>query len=86
MGRSVGRLQYGYRARRQKRPNGFGIRAYVWRVKGELARAIADYEKSIELDPDKPQTMNDLAWLLATEKNAAVRGGGRGRRIGDQSM
>jgi tetratricopeptide (TPR) repeat protein len=52
-------------------------RGYIHKRLGDLPNAISDYEKAIELDPSGAGALNDLAWLLATTKDDAVRNGAR---------
>jgi len=44
---------------------------------GDHAAALADLEKAIELKPDDPGVLNNLAWLLATSPDDAIRDGTR---------
>ena len=40
---------------------------------GRLAEAEVHYEKSLALEPDNPEIMNNLAWLLATKPGAGPK-------------
>ncbi len=53
----------------------FRERGHVYYRKGEHDRAIVDYEQAIRLDPDDADAYNNLAWLLATTRNAHLRDG-----------
>lgn len=44
---------------------------------GEHATAIEDYNKALALDPDSDHVLNNLAWVLATSPDDAVRNGKR---------
>lgn len=44
---------------------------------GDHAAAIADLEKAMELQPDNDTVLNNLAWVLATSPDDAVRDGKR---------
>lgn len=44
---------------------------------GQLARAVADFEAAIRLDASDTIALNELAWLLATAKDAQWRDGKR---------
>jgi Tfp pilus assembly protein PilF len=44
---------------------------------GEHAKALADLEKALELKPDDDGVLNNLAWLLATSPEDALRDGKR---------
>ena len=39
---------------------------------GQEAEALAAYEKSRRLEPDNPETMNNIAWLLVTANDPEV--------------
>ena len=39
---------------------------------GKDAESLAAYEKALALEPDNPETLNNLAWLLITAGNPAV--------------
>jgi tetratricopeptide (TPR) repeat protein len=41
--------------------------------KGRDAEALAAYEKARSLEPDNPETMNNIAWLLVTASDPQVR-------------
>ena len=43
----------------------------------EHVKAIEDYNKSLELDPEDSGVMNNLAWTLATSSNEEIRDGKR---------
>ena len=51
----------------------YGNRGYAHKQKGDYAAAVTDYVAAIELNPRIPETLNDLAWLLATCPKAAFR-------------
>jgi len=40
---------------------------------GRNAEAVVQYRKALELDPQLVSALNHLAWILATETNAAIR-------------
>ena len=44
---------------------------------GKQAKAIADYEKALKLNPDDPGILNNLAWVLATSPKKKLRDGKR---------
>jgi tetratricopeptide (TPR) repeat protein len=50
-------------------------RGQVYAQKGEYDQAIADFTEAIRLDPAQAVGHNNLAWLLATCPEAAVRDG-----------
>jgi tetratricopeptide (TPR) repeat protein len=39
---------------------------------GKDAESLAAYEKSLTLEPDNPETLNNLAWLLITTSDPAI--------------
>jgi len=45
--------------------------------KGKMDEAIVQLQKALELEPDNPQTLNTLAFLLATCPQATLRNGGQ---------
>ena len=60
--------------------NAYYGRATVYAALGEEKRAIADFDRSLDLSPAR-DAYNDLAWLLATSPNAALRDGLRAVRL-----
>jgi len=40
---------------------------------GTMPEAVAHYRKALELDPQMVSALNDLAWILTTETNGAIR-------------
>jgi Zn-dependent protease with chaperone function len=44
---------------------------------GKDAESLAAYEKSLTLEPDNPETLNNLAWLLITTSDPAISDTGR---------
>jgi tetratricopeptide (TPR) repeat protein len=50
-----------------------GNRAYTYRLKKDYPKAIADLELAMKISPQTYEAVNDLAWLLATSDNDAVR-------------
>lgn len=50
-----------------------GNRAYTFQLKKEYAKAIADLELAMKISPQTYEAVNDLAWLLATSDDDAVR-------------
>jgi tetratricopeptide (TPR) repeat protein len=47
------------------------------RQQGKLDEAIANYEKALELMPESPATLGNLAWVLATAPADSLRNGPR---------
>jgi len=52
--------------------NGFGI---ALAQRGRVEEAIAQYERALQIKPDYAESMNNLAWLLATCPDARIRDG-----------
>lgn len=48
-------------------------RAFAYLEKADHSKAITDLESAIKLNPNSFEAANDLAWLLATSSDAAVR-------------
>jgi tetratricopeptide (TPR) repeat protein len=60
-----------------RREFAFQVRADTYLNRGMQKEAIADYEKSLKLVPDNSGVLNNLAWVLATSPEAALRNGKR---------
>ena len=52
---------------------------------GDHPAAIADLEKAMELQPDNDTVLNNLAWLLATSPDDAIRDGKRAIGIAEKA-
>lgn len=52
---------------------------------GRLTDALASYQKAIELSPDQLISINNLAWLLATLPEDALRDGRRAVLLGESA-
>jgi len=52
---------------------------------GRFAQAVESYQRAISLAPDQPGGYNNLAWLLATCKDPAVRDGDRAVELAEQA-
>ena len=63
----------------------YSNRGVEWKAKGELAKAIADYDEAIKHDPQQPAVYNNrgIAYASAAEyRTAAIRvGPGRRKRV-----
>ena len=44
------------------------------------------YETAIQMKPDWPEALNDLAWLLATTPDAQLRNGARAVELAQQPV
>jgi Flp pilus assembly protein TadD len=52
---------------------------------GDFRRAIDQYRKVLSLNTDQPEPLNNLAWLLATAPDAAVRNGAESVRYAEHA-
>ena len=50
----------------------------------KFGEAVAEYRKVLALKPDQPEALSNLAWLLATSPDRAVRNGPEAVRIAEQ--
>jgi tetratricopeptide (TPR) repeat protein len=50
-----------------------------------VREAIAQFQKSLEVKPGQIPVQNDLAWLLATTPDAALRDGAKARALAEQA-
>ncbi|HSU56030.1 MAG TPA: tetratricopeptide repeat protein [Candidatus Dormibacteraeota bacterium] len=57
--------------------------AYV--AQSSLRAAVNSYEEALKLRPDWPVAMNDLAWILATSGDPALRDGARAVRLAEKA-
>ena len=51
---------------------------------GKHREAVAEYRLLLAAKPDQPEALNNLAWLLATSPDAAVRNGAEAVRLAEQ--
>jgi len=51
----------------------------------DYAGAIKWYRRALESDPDLPEALNNLAWLLAVNPNASVRNGAEAVQLAEQA-
>ena len=47
--------------------------AKAFLLQGQKAAAIAEFGASLNVDPNQPETLNEFAWLVATDPHAEVR-------------
>jgi Flp pilus assembly protein TadD len=52
---------------------------------GKLGEAVAEYRQVVAAKPDQPETLSNLAWLLATSPDSAVRNGTDAVRFAEQA-
>jgi tetratricopeptide (TPR) repeat protein len=53
--------------------------------KGRIPEAVLQYRISLRLEPNRPGTLNNLAWLLATHPDARNRDGAEAVRLADRA-
>ena len=51
---------------------------------GKFGEAVAEYRQVLAAKPDQPEALNNLAWLLATSPDSAVRNGAEAVRFAEQ--
>jgi hypothetical protein len=56
-------------------PDAYGRLAVLATGHGQFKEAVAYYRQALELRPDRPEVLNNLAWLLATCADATIRDG-----------
>ncbi len=66
------------------RPNEFlahyNLAQFLW-LRGQASEAVAEYREVLRLRPDIPEVLNNLAWILATHPQAALRNGPEAVRL-----
>jgi Tfp pilus assembly protein PilF len=60
-----------------RHPGASDNRGSAYAAKKDYDKAIAVYQEAIRLNPNRPHAYNNLAWLLATCPQDAVRDGGK---------
>jgi putative PEP-CTERM system TPR-repeat lipoprotein len=48
-------------------PQAFFLKAYLLQLRNDIAGAILNYRKVLDLDPENPEASNNLAWLLSED-------------------
>jgi Flp pilus assembly protein TadD len=77
-----------FEAGRQLRPDdpdaasGMGM---ALSAQGRTREAIANYRAALRLNPDAPEALNNLAWILATDPDAANRDGADAVRLAQRA-
>jgi Flp pilus assembly protein TadD len=51
---------------------------------GKRLEAVAEYRQVLAAKPDEPEALNNLAWMLATSPDSAVRDGSEAVRLAEQ--
>lgn len=62
----------------------YGSRGVVYMTKGVYELAIRDFRKAISFKPN-PEILNNLAWVLATAKDAQLRDGAEALRLAEKA-
>ena len=52
---------------------------------GKFGEAVAEYRQSVASKPDQPEALSNLAWLLATSPDSALRNGSDAVRFAEQA-
>jgi tetratricopeptide (TPR) repeat protein len=52
---------------------------------GEHAKAVADYEKALKLEPEEDGLLNNLAWVLSTSPKDEIRDGKRALELAEKA-
>jgi len=68
-----------------KEPQAFAMAAEKLRSLGQLAAAVTCYDRGLESNPDSPELHNNLAWILATTPDAAIRNGPRAVALAERA-
>jgi tetratricopeptide (TPR) repeat protein len=53
--------------------------------RGDVTGAIAHYRRALELNPDFPEALNNLAWLLAASPDAQFRNGAEAVKLAERA-
>jgi len=59
--------------------------AQAFKLSGETARAIEQYRLGLRLKPEHPDALNNLAWILATHPDAALRNGSQAVELAERA-
>ncbi|PZR73182.1 MAG: hypothetical protein DLM73_11325 [Chthoniobacterales bacterium] len=52
---------------------------------GRASEAVAQYKRALEIAPDDTETMNNMAWILATSPDALVRDGAKAVQVAERA-
>jgi Zn-dependent protease with chaperone function len=64
----------------------YGLLGNIHLERNNLAAAIGAYEKALALNPNMPTILNNLAWLLVTAKDGALRDPPRALRLARKAI
>jgi tetratricopeptide (TPR) repeat protein len=77
-----------YRTTLSIHPNDAGTHANLGNVlvqKGHLREAMQHYENALQLEPDSVLSLNNLAWILSTTPDDALRNGARAVELAEKA-
>jgi protein O-mannosyl-transferase len=63
----------------------YGDLAFAIQMQGRAREALTLYRRALALNPDFTPALNNLAWLLATLPNPALRDGAEAVRLAEQA-
>ena len=52
---------------------------------GQMREAIGHFQQAIEIQDDDPWVLNDLAWILATDKDVQIRDGAQAVELAESA-
>ena len=64
----------------------YTLRGISWKSTGEYAKALADFDKAIELDSQCVPAYNELAWIMATCPDGQYRNGKRAVELAETAL
>lgn len=70
-----------YVATKPEDPNAHLALGLSWATQGETERALAAYLEALRLEPDTHEAANNVAWILATSPDDALRDGAEAVRL-----
>jgi tetratricopeptide (TPR) repeat protein len=65
--------------------NAWSTLGLVYFQKGDIQQAIDSWQRALQIAPAQPDVQNNLAWLLATTPDAALRNGPRAVALAEQA-
>jgi Tfp pilus assembly protein PilF len=69
-------------------PGNFALRqswALALQQHQQIREALAQYREALRLQPDSPEVLNNLGWLLATQRDPALRDGAEAVRLAERA-
>ncbi|MGP8239165.1 MAG: tetratricopeptide repeat protein [Limisphaerales bacterium] len=77
-----------FRAVLQCQPRNFEADAWLARsllIQGKTNEGIAEFRRTLSLQPNEVEVLNDLAWLLATSPHSEIRNGAEAVKLASQA-